>query len=303
MDSFFSLKPANQQVRVAIYVRVSTREQAEKGYSIQEQIKSCRGYCEQNGWKVVRIYKENGVSGKNLNRPKLQLLFDHAEEKQFDIVVFWRSDRFTRSLSDLCNLVDYFEEIDVKISCVTERFDSTTADGRLIIHMMGALAEHERQITLERSKIGIRARAREGKWKGGKTPFGYQYNSDTEKLEINQEEATIVKQIFKLYLELGTINDVTRYLNQKHIPTRNAKKWSNTMVGNILSRKLYTGSYTCADEAIQIPELKLIDDETFKKVKKQRKKRKIFGPTPIVKKRKRLDEIVTEYFVNLTPTD
>jgi site-specific DNA recombinase len=280
------------QIKVAIYVRVSTREQAEKGYSIQEQINACRNYCDQQSWKVVRIYKENGVSGKSLDRPKLQLLFDDAKKKQFDVIVFWRSDRLTRSMRDLCEIVNYFEEIEIKISCVTERFDTTTADGKLIIHVMGALAEHERQITLERSKIGIRARAREGKWKGGKTPFGYCYDTQTEKLRIDEKETKTVKQIFKLYLELGTINDVTRYLNKNQIPTRTAEKWSNTAIGNILGRKLYTGIYSCANETINISQLRVIDDETFKQVQKQRKQRKIFGPTKFVNKRKRLDEIV-----------
>lgn len=297
MVNNFPSKSVDNQVRAAIYVRVSTYEQAERGYSIQEQIKECRKYCEQKGWKVVRIYKEKGVSGKNLYRPKLQILFNHAENNEFDVIAFWKLDRLTRSLSDLCDLVDYFEEINIKISCVTEPFDTTTPNGRFFIQMKGAVAEYERRLTLERSKIGIRARAREGKWKGGKTPYGYKYNKDTEKLEINQEEANTVKQIFKLYLELGTINDVTRYLNQNQVPTRNAVKWSNTSVGNILSRKLYTGVYICADETVQMPELKLIDNETFKQTQKQRKERKIFGPTSFVNKRKRLDEITNASFI------
>lgn len=290
MENSNLLKSTNKkQIRAAIYVRVSTKEQAERGYSIQEQIKACRNYCDQHNWKVVRIHKENGVSGKNIDRPKLQLLFNDAEEEQFDIIVFWRSDRLTRSLRDLCKLVEYFEDINIKVSCVSEPFDTTTADGILIIHVMGAIAEHERKITLERSKIGIRARAREGKWKGGKTPFGYYYDTNTEKLRINKEETSTVKLTFKLYLELGTLNDVTRYLNKNKIPTRKAEKWSDTAVGNILGRKLYLGIYTCADETVRMPELRLIDDDIFKQAQKQRKDRKIFGPTKFVNKRKRID--------------
>jgi len=290
----------SKQVRAAIYVRVSTREQAEKGYSIQEQIKSCRSYCYQKGWKVVRIYKENGVSGKNLNRPKLQLLFDHAENKQFDVVVFWRSDRLTRTVGDLSYLVDYFEEISIDISCVTEPFDTTTADGRFLINLSGSLAQRERELLIERSKIGIRARARDGKWRGGKTPYGYKYNKVTQKLEIDKKEAPNVKLMFNKYLELGTINDVTRHLNKNNIPTRNAKEWSNTAVGNILSRKIYKGVYSCAEVTKNMPELKIIDKKKYKNVQKQRKQRKIFGPTPFVKKRKRLDEIFVGYLPQIT---
>ena len=104
MDNSYNNKLQNQQIRAAIYVRVSTREQAEHGYSLQEQIRSCREHCEKNNWKVTRIYKEEGVSGKNLDRPKLLLLFDHCEQYQFDVIVFWKLDRLTRNLKDFHNI-------------------------------------------------------------------------------------------------------------------------------------------------------------------------------------------------------
>ena len=282
--------------RAAIYVRVSTREQAEHGYSLQEQINACRKYCEDKEWKVVRIYKENGVSGKNLRRPKIQLLLHHAEKKEFDVIVFWRLDRLTRSLQDACELVELFTEIDIKISCVTEPFDTTTANGRLMFQIKGALAEHERRLTIERSKIGIRARAREGKWKGGRPPYGYSYDRNTEKLIINKKEAKVVCVIFRRYLELGSINDVTRYLNKNRFPTRKAEKWSNSSVGNILGRKLYLGIYCCAGEKLKLPELQIVEKQFFKEAKKLRTKRKIFGPTPKVKKRKKIDRIFEQFF-------
>jgi site-specific DNA recombinase len=291
-----------EQLRAAIYVRVSTREQAERGYSIQEQINSCRKYCEEKGWNVVRIYVEKGISGKNLNRPKIQQLLYHAERQQFDVIVFWRLDRLTRSLQDACELVEVFAEMDIKISCVTESFDTTTANGRLMFQIKGALAEHERRLTIERSRIGIRARARDGKWKGGKTPFGYTYHEASEKLVINKKEAKIVRIIFHKYLELGSLNDVTRYLNTNGFKPRTAEQWSNSGVGNILSRKLYLGIYTCAGEKINIPELRIIEKEIFNETQKQRTKRKIYGPTALVKKRKRLDRLVDTFLSN-SPTD
>ena len=284
------------QLQAAIYVRVSTLEQAERGYSLQEQINACRKHCEDKGWKVVRIYKENGVSGKNLQRPKLQQLLYYAERQQFDVVVFWRLDRLTRSLQDACELVEVFAEMGIKISCVSEPFDTTTANGRLMFQIKGALAEHERRLTIERSKIGIRARAREGKWKGGKTPFGYTYNKEAGKLIINKKEAKTVRVIYHKYLELGSINEVTRYLNNNHFPTRNAKKWSNTAVGNILRRRLYLGIYCCAGEKINLPDLQIIEKQVFREVKKHRAKRKIYGPTPKVKKKKRIDRIFDQFF-------
>ena len=284
-----------EQLKAAIYVRVSTREQAEHGYSIQEQISACRKHCEDKGWKVIRLYIERGVSGKNLRRPKIQQLLYHAERQRFDVIVFWRLDRLTRSLLDACELVEVFTDMDIKISCVSEPFDTTTANGRLMFQIKGALAEHERRLTLERSKIGIRARAREGKWKGGKTPCGYSYDTQTGKLIINKKEAKIVQVIFRKYLELGSLNAVARYLNRNNFPTRKAKTWSNTAVGNILRRKIYIGTYCCAGETIILPELQIIEKSIFKEAQKLRTKRKIYGPTPLVKKNKRINEIFQQF--------
>ena len=121
----------------------------------------------------------------------------------------------------------------------------------------------------EPAKLGLRARAKEGKWNGGRVPFGYKYNGNG-RLEVYTREAKIVKFIFERYIEHRFMNSVVYDLNKKFIPTRNGNKWSVSSIGYILMNEIYIGKFTqCGITQIN-ERLRIIDDKTFKKVQKIR---------------------------------
>ncbi|MCK4442960.1 MAG: recombinase family protein, partial [Thermoplasmata archaeon] len=211
--------------RVAIYVRVSTEEQASKGHSLEAQVEALKKFCENNDLRYCRVYKDNGHSGTNLDRPMLQKMLDHAFQGLFDGIVVWKIDRLSRRMRDLLELVDYLKSCDVAVRSATEPFDMGTPMGECMFNMMGNFAQLEHGMLVERVKLGLRRRWEQGKWKGGVPPYGYDYNLETEKLDVNEEEAKVVRKIFKHYLRVKSMRMVTNYLNRKEIPTRNGGWW------------------------------------------------------------------------------
>lgn len=265
--------------RAGLYARVSTREQAEKGYSLDAQIEQTKDFCRYRGLYYVRIYKDAGYSGSDTDRPLLQKMLDDAESGKFDKIIVWRIDRLSRNTLDLLLLVDYLNSLGIKIISATEPFDTSTPIGEFMITMMGSLAKMEREVIIERIKLGQQARAKEGKWKGGIPPLGYNYNGDTGKLEINKDEVDVVKIIFEKYLGLGTLSTVQNCLESKGINTRKGNKhWHIKVIRKILSNETYTGRLSFNDISDVDENLKIIDYDTFCQVQKQLQERKVHSP-------------------------
>lgn len=159
---------ANQQAKkVAIYCRVSTTEQAEEGYSINEQKKLLTYECEKNGNTVYKIYSDEGISGKNITaRPALKELLNDANEGKFDSVMVWKINRIGRNLKDVLDMVDLFDRNNITFKSATEPFDTTTPGGRMHFQMVALIGEFERGTIAQNVKMGMMARAREGRWNG-----------------------------------------------------------------------------------------------------------------------------------------
>ena len=136
--------------RVAIYARVSTTEQAEEGYSIDEQIRVLHEYCEQHDYVVYEQYVDRGISGKNITgRPAVQRLLLDAELKKFDIVIVWKMNRLARKSLDLMTIVEKLNQKNIGFRSYTENYETETSSGKLQFQMMAAIAEYERKISLK----------------------------------------------------------------------------------------------------------------------------------------------------------
>lgn len=147
--------------RVAIYARVSTKEQAEEGYSIDEQKRLLTEWCDRNGYIVHEVYADRGISGKSIkNRPALVQLLDDAKHKKFDVVLVWKTNRLARKILDLLKIVEVFEHSYISFRSYTESLETETSSGKLQFHMMAAIAEFERNTISENVKMGMLARAR-----------------------------------------------------------------------------------------------------------------------------------------------
>lgn len=240
----------NTTKRVAIYTRVSTTEQAEEGYSIDEQLRVLREYCNREGYVIHKEYADRGLSGKNVKgRPALQQLLEDAKHKEFDLVLVWKMNRLSRKLTDLTRIEEFLKKSNIAFRSFMERYETETPSGKLQFHMMAAIAEFERDNIAENVKMGMLARAREGSWNGGRV-LGYDIVSTSQnensrkkfsKLVINEREAHIVQIIFEMYTQGHGYKYITGKLNQAGYKTKRNLSFSLNSVKQILQNPLYVG--------------------------------------------------------------
>jgi DNA invertase Pin-like site-specific DNA recombinase len=144
----------------AIYARVST---INAGQDPTLQTRELQEYCERRGWQVFDTYVDNGFSGKKDSRPQLNRMMQDAHERRFDVVVVWRFDRFARSVSHLLRALDTFNSLGVEFVSLSEQVDTSTPTGKMIFTVLGAVAELERNLIVERIRAGLRHARAKGK--------------------------------------------------------------------------------------------------------------------------------------------
>lgn len=235
--------------RIAIYCRVSTIEQAEEGYSVDEQRRRCIEYCEKEGHEVFKVYEDRGISGKNISgRPGLKDLLKDSNDKKFDLVVVWKLNRISRRLIDILNIVDTLDKNSIAFRSLTESFETETPAGKLQLNIMGAISEFERGTIADNVKMGMMARAREGKWNGGKV-LGYDVveipsegkKRKETKLVINEKEAMTVRRIFKLYSEGHGYKATVNRVNKEGHRSKRGNTFSTASIKEILKNPVYIG--------------------------------------------------------------
>lgn len=243
----------NQSVTgVAIYVRVSSEEQAEKGYSIEEQKNVLLSFCNKVGYNVYKVYCDAGISAKDIvHRPGLQELLEDAKSKCFNLVLTWKISRLSRRLKDAIEIVDFLDKYSIQYKSYTEPFETNTPSGKLQFQMMSMVAEFERSTIAQNVKMGHLAKAKKGEWCGGPAMLGYewevmeQYKDCTgrrkSKLIINPEEAKIVKLIFEMYADGKGYKAITNHLNKMGYKTKNGCAFSLNGVRDILLNPVYVG--------------------------------------------------------------
>lgn len=254
-----------KKIRIAVYVRVSTQEQAKEGYSIGEQIDRLKKYADAHGWIVVKIYTDAGHSGANQDRPALQDLIMDVKAGKIDKVLVYKLDRLSRSQKDTLELIeDVFLKNNCDFESMTEKFDTSTSFGRAMVGILAVFAQLEREQIKERMSMGIEARMKEGKWRGGKSvPFGYDYEPALEKLVINEYEAMIVKFIFDQYAEGKTQYNIFQSCQDKGYSFRNGKL-DNRNIRYMFRNKTYCGYMRSKNNWIKGLHDPIIDEETFK---------------------------------------
>jgi len=184
-------KAAEATVAVA-YIRVSTEEQAREGFSLGDQEARIRAYCEARGWTLLRVYRDEGVSAKDLNRPGIQALLHDLKDNGVGAVVVMKLDRLTRSVRDLGTLIeDLFDG--VKLVSVEESFDSGTPSGELVMNMLGTVAHWERRVIGERTTGALAYKRSKGEW-AGRIPYGWRIGEDG-KLEEDPAQQRVIQKI------------------------------------------------------------------------------------------------------------
>lgn len=206
--------------RCGLYVRVSTVGQAEDGESLDEQEQKLKAFCEFKGWKNYKVYREEGRSAKDTNRPALQRLLSDTEKGLINTVIVKKIDRLSRSILDFEQMFKFFEEKGVDLISLNENFDTSTAIGRSVIRIILVFAQLEREQTAERTIDIMKYRAQKGLWNGGYPPLGYDVQDGV--LVPNSGEAEVVREIFETYLNTGSLSETAKILNSKGYRT---KKW------------------------------------------------------------------------------
>lgn len=227
-------------MRVALYPRVSTIEQAKEGYSISEQTERLKKYCEAMGWQIYKIYTDAGYSGGSMDRPGLKTMLSDIKAGKIDKVVVYKLDRLSRSQLDTLYLIEkVFLANDTDFVSMSENFDTSTPFGRAMIGILAVFAQLEREQIRERMSVGKEGRAKEGLWGGGSTvPTGYDYIDG--KLVINEFEAMQIREARDLALKGVGFRTIANLFNQKGY-ARKGGTWTAKTVKYALRSRLYVG--------------------------------------------------------------
>jgi DNA invertase Pin-like site-specific DNA recombinase len=254
-------------LRAAIYARVSTEDQAQKGFSLDAQVAKLESYCLAKGWEVSKKYIDDGYSGRDENRPKYQEML--ADRDNWDIMIVLKMDRIHRNSVNFALMMDKLNGWDKGFASVQEAFDSTTAMGRFVMDIIQRIAQLESEQISERVKVGMTQKAKEGKgYLGFNIPFGYNYEEG--RLIINSDEAKIVKLIFQSYLSGMSIINIVDNLNNHDIHTKTGKKWGKQTIAKILKNPIYCGIKHWKNILHEDAHEKIIDIRTFNRIQQLR---------------------------------
>lgn len=210
-----------KKLRCYLYTRVSTEIQVD-GYSLEAQKERLRKEAEHRGMKIVGEYSDEGKSGKNIKgRPEFQKMLNDIKDgkDKVDYVLVFKLSRFGRNAADTLNSLQYMEDFGVNLLCVEDSIDSAGASGKLMISVLAAVAEIERENIKEQTMAGRQQKARDGRWNGGFAPYGYKLvHKDGEKgkvLEIDEKEAELVRLIYDKFVNTNMgANGIAKWLNE-----------------------------------------------------------------------------------------
>ncbi len=245
--------------RVAIYLRVSTDEQA-KGdhYGLKVQEDRLRQFCASQGYSLSEehVYRDEGFSGslEEKDRPALHSAFEAAKEKEFELLIVYRLDRLFRNQRKLLNALQRLMDYGVGFQSSTEAFDTETPSGRLMLQILGSFAEHERETIRDRMMAGKTRAAKDGKWVTGVPPYGYRVDENTQTLIVQQEEAEVVQKFYEwLVYEKCSLREITKRAIEQNLPTPKHKttkgknrvggRWYKRTINRILVNEVYTGQF------------------------------------------------------------
>lgn len=242
----------------AIYIRVSTQDQAQHGFSLDAQAESLENYAKVLGYEIFRVYRDEGKSAKDMKRPEMQQMLTDAENKKFSAIFIYKLDRFSRSLKDLILTIDKLKELGIDFVSLQDKIETTSASGKLMFHIISAFAEFERNIIGDRTKFGMQRKASQG----GvitKAPRGYKI---INKQLVPDENSKEIKQIFE------------EFLDSQISLTQLSKKFNMTPTGmkKLLKNTTYIGKIQFDNKKTDGQHKAILDNQLFEMVQDKIKK-------------------------------
>lgn len=238
-----------QKIKVYLYTRVSTSMQVE-GFSLDAQHERLKKYAEGNDMVIVGEYSDEGKSGKSIaGRTEFQRMLNDISSKKDGVafVLVFKLSRFGRNAADTLNSLQFMQDYGVNLISVEDGIDSSKDAGKLMISVLSAVAEIERENILVQTMEGRKQKAREGKWNGGFAPYGYKLNKELSILEIEESEAEAIRIIFDKFVHTNLgYNGVVKYLNNNGIQKKARQngyltQFSVSTVKAILDNPVYCG--------------------------------------------------------------
>ena len=237
--------------------------------SLDAQREACEAYVASQraeGWVLVPDrYDDGGISGGTLERPALRRLLKDIESGLIDVVVVYKIDRLSRSLTDFSKLVEVFESNDVTFVSITQSFNTTTSMGRLTLNILLSFAQFEREVIGERIRDKFAASRRKGMWMGGNVPLGYRVES--RKLIIQEDEAATVRIIFERFLSVGSATTLARTLNAEGVTSRGGRPIDKGYLYKLLSNRVYIGEAVHKGTSYPGEHQAIIDRDLWDKVR------------------------------------
>lgn len=264
----------NKKVIVGLYPRVSTEDQSRFGHSLDEQECRMKQLCEFKNYEIFKVYREEGVSAKNTNRPKFQEMIEDVKQGKINKIIIFKLDRLTRSIQDLENICKFLDKYNCGLESISEEINTSSANGKFFVRMITILAQLEIERTSERTKVGLVGAIKQGHI-SGRPPLGYVKKNGSKKIFIDEVQADVVRRIFKLYLDGMSVCSICKLFKEENVLNR---RWPTTTVDKILSNQLYIGNSEYGkrtNNEIQIFKNvvpAIIDKTTFDMVQKRKEK-------------------------------
>ena len=225
------------------YVRVSTDKQAERGISLEAQAEKIRAMALVQGAELSEIIVEGGESAKSLNRPGMAKLLAMVDGGQVKAVIVAKLDRLTRSVKDLCELLERFERRGVALVSVAESLDTGSAAGRLVLNIMAAVSQWEREAIGERTRDAMRHKRSQGE-RVGNIAFGSRLAGDGQHLEHDPAEQAALEEIRLLRNRGLTLRGIAAALNHRSYQTRRGTPWRLESVARVLKQSEATRAHS-----------------------------------------------------------
>lgn len=250
-------------LKVAVYLRVSTTEQAKEGYSLGAQLERLRNYCMAREWEVAKEYVDDGYSGRSIKRPAYKLMME--DKDGWDMILVMKMDRIHRNSKNFMEMMDNLGKWGKEFSSMQESLDTSTAMGRFVVDIIQRIAQLESEQIGERVYIGMKQKAStEGGILGFAHPYGYDYTDG--KLVINEREAEAVGLMFSLYLDGTNTTDIACEMDRREFPTKRNGCWSARTVGKILKNPVYCGYLEWEDIVFKGEHVPIIEIQDFNEV-------------------------------------
>ena len=225
-----------------------------KGESIENQIELCRQYIAmhfgEDASENVLVYEDEGFSGGNLERPQFKKMMKDSQKIAFAAIVVYRFDRISRNIGDFAKLIEDLGDRHIDFISIREQFDTSSPMGRAMMYIASVFSQLERETIAERIRDNMHELSKTGRWLGGTTPTGYASESLSSvtvdgkvkkacKLKPIPEEIRLVKTIFEVFMETGSLSKTDQYLLEHRCVTKRGKQFTRFAIRGILTNPVY----------------------------------------------------------------